>query len=801
MCHLPEMNKGHLMGKHIAIGLVSATIIAYQLVVMQIFAITQWHHFGFMVISVALLGFGSAGTFLSIYSRRNINNYTSYIPWIIVVTGFLMLFAVPLSQLELIHFDSLLVFTNFGEKLKLAATYLLYFLPFFSGALAIGIYFIEQKQIIGKAYFTNLIGSAIGGVLILIAMWQFKTYFLSYIVSAFVFIAAFFVCPVNKKKLYYSTVLLGIVTLGFFFLNPLQYNPSQFKMLSKTLLLPEATIVEDRSSPFGTFQVVESNLLRHAPGLSLNYRDSLPVMQTAFVNGNWAGALAKDQKTECNLHLRSTIFELPFKLITPKNILVLGGGEGTNLSLAASHGKANITVVEHNPFVADWIKDSNSTASLKNKEPCLKIFNEELRSFLMRDTTHFDLIMFPVLGAFGGTSGVNAIQEDYLMTVESIKESWHKLTSNGIVVFSTWIDFPSRHSLKLLATIKQAFIELKIANPNQHIVSVKSWNIITFLMIKSPLKDDTRIMEFCKDMCFDLVLLANDKAHTEQCNILQDTLFSDYLQIILSENATEFYDNYDFNIRPPTDQRPFFNQFLKWDSLRKLKKIYGEETLPFFEIGYYIIVLTFIQVIIIAFVLIMLPLFLKQITVKNKWGITIYFSSIGLGYMFIEIVFIHWFVLYFGNAIYATASVISIMLLFSGIGSYYSQQLIKKHRYWLIILATISVLLFLTQLFSFAIIRESIGFVLAQKIGVSLLILAPISFLMGIPFPIGISRFTSGSDEALPWAWGINGFFSVISVPLATIISVETGFKWIFILAAFLYLIAMVSTKGLKLKV
>ena len=97
------------MRKHLAIGLISATIIAYQLVVMQIFAYTQWHHFGFMVISVALLGFGVAGTYLSIYSGRIIHKAKSLIPSIIVLTGFLMVISVPLSQSELIRFDSLLL--------------------------------------------------------------------------------------------------------------------------------------------------------------------------------------------------------------------------------------------------------------------------------------------------------------------------------------------------------------------------------------------------------------------------------------------------------------------------------------------------------------------------------------------------------------------------------------------------------------------------------------------------------------------------------------------------------------------
>ena len=133
------------------------------------------------------------------------------------------------------------------------------------------------------------------------------------------------------------------------------------------------------------------------------------------------------------------------------------------------------------------------------------------------------------------------------------------------------------------------------------------------------------------------------------------------------------------------------------------------------------------------------------------------------------------------------------MLLFSGLGSYYSQHLIKKNHHWLIVIGSIAVLLVLTQLFSLTILHQTIGLLTAQKICVSLMILAPISFLMGIPFPIGISHLTTNPEKAIPWAWGVNSYFSVISVPLATIIAVESGYKWVFILAATSYLIALLS--------
>ena len=171
--------------------------------------------------------------------------------------------------------------------------------------------------------------------------------------------------------------------------------------------------------------------------------------------------------------------------------------------------------------------------------------------------------------------------------------------------------------------------------------------MITFLLIKSAFIDSNKVIDFCDDMCFDLVLIPNYTSQTEECNSLQDSLFSEYLIRLTTKQNRTFYNSYDFNIQPATDQQPFFHQFLKWDSLQKLKKVFGKESLPFFEIGYYIVLLTFIQVIIIAFTLIILPLLMKRIKTRNKWRITTYFSCIGLGYMFIEIVFIHQFVLYF----------------------------------------------------------------------------------------------------------------------------------------------------------
>ena len=162
------------MRKHLVIGILSASVLAYQLVIMQVLSTAQWHHFGFMIISVALLGFGTAGTYLALAKKKKIDKWKVQYPWLILMTGICMLIVLPLTQQTVIRFDSYLVFISPLEKVKLLLNYLLFFLPFFTGALAIGIYFIMHRNDIGKAYFVNLVGSAIGSAFIVWVMWWFK---------------------------------------------------------------------------------------------------------------------------------------------------------------------------------------------------------------------------------------------------------------------------------------------------------------------------------------------------------------------------------------------------------------------------------------------------------------------------------------------------------------------------------------------------------------------------------------------------------------------------------------------------
>ncbi|MDZ7626429.1 MAG: hypothetical protein U5J96_18535 [Ignavibacteriaceae bacterium] len=250
--------------------------------------------------------------------------------------------------------------------------------------------------------------------------------------------------------------------------------------------------------------------------------------------------------------------------------------------------------------------------SLKDKS--VRPQNISPRTFLLSTKQKFDLIMLPVVDAFGGSSGMYALQEQYLLTTESFNEMMNALTRDGAVSITTYIDYPYRNPLKILATFAEVFEKRKIENPEEYIAAIKNWNTITFLMKKDPLtvSEIDSIRSFCYIMNFDPVLLPGIAEHErEKFNRLQDTsIYSMFDKILLSKEEREkLYAEYPFNIKPATDNQPYFSQFLQWKTIPLLADLFGNQSVPFFEVGYLLMYLTFFQITVLAvIVLIIVPI-------------------------------------------------------------------------------------------------------------------------------------------------------------------------------------------------
>src|SRR5688572_27489654 len=400
--------------------LLSISLIAYQVAIIQLLSYVQWYHYANMVISVALLGFGAAGTFVSMLRKWLLERSEVLLPVLMIVSGLTMVAGVWLSRSGFAHFDSYLLFVERKQWLALFINYLFFFLPFFFGALALGIIFVKYVGEIGKFYFSNLIGSAIGAVLAAGLAWVFLPGVLP-VVMAIIAIASGLIVLPQKKRLY--IIILAFSSLVFTIyriLQPVDLAISEYKSISRTLNLPASQINIEKSGPYGFVQVVSADALRYAPGLSLAFTGEVPVKKVVFNNGDWFGPVISWNKADSFHLLDYTTMALPYVLLKRDKVLVLNAGTGIHTSHALSSGATEIDAVEPHKTVTGLLLHelSQETDSLLFQQG-VKVHETEPRSFLSAAHKKYDLIQLPVIGAFGGGVGLYAMREEYTLTKES----------------------------------------------------------------------------------------------------------------------------------------------------------------------------------------------------------------------------------------------------------------------------------------------------------------------------------------------------------------------------------------------
>lgn len=791
---VPEIQGLLRIRLYISLTLLSAAIIAYQLVLMQILSITQWYHFAYMVISVALLGFGAAGSALAIFRGRLMEKYDQYLPALILLSGFSMSLVVVVSQSGLIRFDSYLVFAEGKHIGKLIITYLLFLLPFFFGSLAIGMIFTREVKQIGRIYFSNLAGSGFGGVLVLGLFVVFMPSTLPAVIGIITTIAGILILR-RKQWLNYGLSVAAIAVAVLIIKAPPQLQLSEFKDISKTLNLPEASVEIRKNSPHGLLQTVSSPALRYGPGLSLTSKSAPHVESVAFINGDWLGPLVDFPAADIANALDQTTMALPYVTGQKNRILFLNAGTGVHLSQAIINHAVSVTLVEANGALVEILEQRLSNTegiSIEN----IQIYQREPRHFIARDTSTFDMIMIPLIGSFGGTNGMYATMEQFLLTIEGFRQMYSRLSKDGMISISCWMDYPLRNPLKVLSTISESLSTHNV-DIREHVAAVRSWGTVTFIIKKLPLTTDEieHIRTFCDSMQFDPLLLpgirSNERARYNQ---LQDSAFFNYVDLLISDQRNILYESYPFRIKPATDNKPYFSQFLSWKGIKQLSKYFGDR-FPFFEIGYLLVVLTLLQITVIAIVLIVLPLFSLRWHSNNKMWILLYFGGIGLGYMIVEISLIQRLTLYFGSPVYAVSAAISALLIFSGIGSYLSDRFKWYSKRISFILGLIILLLLIYIPALPAVLESTIASPLIIKILLMIVLVAPLAVCMGMPFPLGLLSLTGKEEANVPWAWGINSCLSVISAALATVVAIEFGFRIVMLCAAISYGLTLISVK------
>jgi hypothetical protein len=412
-----------------------------------------------------------------------------------------------------------------------------------------------------------------------------------------------------------------------------------------------------------------------------------------------------------------------------------------------------------------------------------------------------------MLDSFSNSAaGLYALNENYLYTVEALQEYINHLAPAGYLSMSRWVKLPPQDTLKLFATAVDALKGLGIQDPEKHLVMIRSWQSASLLVKKSPfsMKEISQAKEFCQERLFDLVYYPGmQQQEANRFNILRQPYFHDGAVSLLGKQSGRFIDRYKFNIKPSTDDRPYFSNFFKWQTLPELLRLKGQGGMVLLESGYLILVLTLLQAIAASLVLVLLPVIARPYVPapESSWSrhrIVAYFFAIGLGFLFLEIAFIQKFILYLGHPLYAAAVVLAVFLLFAGMGSQYGQAK-RLHIIWPV---AIILALGIVDLIAANLMFEALNWLPGyMKILTAILLLGPLAFSMGMPFPLALTAVGADAPDLIPWAWAVNGCASVIAAVLATLLAVHFGFAAVVLTALVLYgLAAATFPARLKLK-
>jgi spermidine synthase len=769
---------------YLSVAMISGAALGYEILLMRLFSIIQWHHFSYMIIGLALLGYGFSGTVVSLFQRWLQTRFRLVYLVCLLLFGLTSVTSFMLAQT--IPFNAEMVLWDKHQAVYLLMIFLLLSLPFFFAATAICLAFMQYRGQVSRIYAWDLVGAGIGSLTVIGLLFAvFPQYVLLAIavMGLLSYLVASLELQLKQTKVMLavlgaSTMLLLLAAVNL----DLQLSP--YKSLPQTLRVSGTEVIEQDSSPFGLISIVDSKAVpfRHAPGLSLaSIEEPLPQLGV-FTDGDNMTVITKATDDPSKLtYLDQVTSALPYHLADPASVLIVGAGGGTDILQALFHSTPVIDAVELNPQLIDIVgrRYSDFNGGLYQRRG-VSVHAGDVRGFLSGNQNKYDLIQLSLMDAFNASaSGLYALNEDYLYTVEALQLYLEHLAPGGYLVLTRWVKMPPRDTLKLFATAIDALSLQGVEDPATRLALVRSWQTSTLLIRNGTIDDYAveQIRKFSDARSFDIAFAAGMAPPEDSYNQLPEPWFQTGTAALLSNKRDQYIDDYKFDLEPAIDDRPYFHHFTKWSSLPEIFRLRDRGGMPLIEWGYVVLVMTLLVAAALSVVLITLPLrFLPHASGEakdtvSKARVMLYFLLIGVAFLFMEIAFMQKFILFLHHPLYSFAVTLTAFLVFAGLGSnlsaiwslHTSRRTILKWSLAGIVLIGLSYALLLDDLFMWL---SSVPVI--YKILLTILLVAPLALLMGMPFPLALSSLAENAQALIPWAWGINGCASVISASLAT---------------------------------
>lgn len=766
----------------IAFSVAAATLLL-QIVQTRIYAVVFWNHLVYFIVSVALLGFGISGTWLSF-------GKSTWIARVLTLRNAAAGFVVTaiVSSLLVPQWGTSLgaIFTSKWHLMRLMATYGTAALPYFCAGWILGVVYRDYAERIHFLYFADLLGAGVGCLLFLALIRPVGA--VALVLLACALVALPILCGEFKHgNRFTATALLAGVPIALLLLflwrgaidaRIVPDTTKGFNVMYADLARPDEKVVEfSEWNSIARTDVVGTKL---APGKRI-FIDGDAFTGMEVTSSDTPPPFDRDKEA---LVPHKTPYVLDRKI---DSVLVIGSGGGRDVWDAVRAGAHHVDAVEINPTTARIVANEYRKATHDLfLRPEVTLWNEEGRSFIRSRDTRYSVVMINAIDTFAALdAGAYMLSENYLYTLDGMMDYVSHLAPDGILCITRW-DYAGE-TPRLFTTMLEALYALGYEQPNSHIVA-QTRNFWTAIMVSPTPFTDTEVTALRHhtaqhDGTFYFPLPAAEREKPFQKDL------NEYAQARANGTQEAFLQSYYYNIRPVRDDSPFF---FHYERLRNLLQVLREHAFVDYVRGHWpsftlSTLLTLMSAALAVFIF--LPLIRRGRGDMPQFGLwLVYFCCLGVSFIFVEISLMQRFALLLGHPARSLALVLACLLIFAGIGSHLKERLAVSLGASLgFLMAAILVAAFLYPVF----IERLLGFPLWIRSISTVILVAPVALCMGMPFPYGIRRVSDQARDAVPWMWGVNGGATVVGSILAIICAIRFNFTTVLVFAALGYGIAL----------
>jgi hypothetical protein len=756
----------------------------YEILLTRIFSVTMWYHFAFVAVSVALFGMTVGALIVHLLPHRFPVELTkerlfqaSLLFGVSIVLSFVTQLAIPFDP----EWSLLAVYS-------IAFTYLVISVPFIFSGIVVSLTLTRFAHRVSRLYAVDLVGAALGTVTLIWLLDQLEDGPSAVLaIAALTAVGAVFFAVDAGRSHGVQVAVIAVAALTWMAGGNALLAQNGHPVLRLRWVKGRAEEVApfERWNAFSRIRVTGDMTVLSPPlgwGMSPTYKDETGVRQLSLDID--AGAVtvltAYDGDREGIQFLRYDVTNLVHYIRPNARVFVIGSGGGRDVLAALAFNQPSVTAVELNGDILDVVngKFGDFTGHL-DRQPGVTFVNDEARSYLARSQEKFDILQISLVDTWAATAaGAFALSENSLYTVEAWENFIEHLTDRGVLSVSRWYALQTPlEAYRMTSLAAEALRRTGVERPQDHLMLIRSSSfnpyygfvaVGTILVSQEPFTDAdvAQMRRVAQTLQFDVVLAPGGTGSEPT-----------FAAIAEAQDPNKVPLGVPADISPPTDDRPFFFQMVRFRDLFDTS-LYSaglqsltRPVLVLFSLALAAIGLTALCI--------LFPLLrtTSRNALRGSFPMVAFFASIGMGFMLLEISQMQRLIIFLGHPTYALSVVLFTLLLASGLGSLASERLVnprlRPSLLWpLVVLLAV---LIATGILTPEVISRFDASTTTVRILAAALILAPMGLVMGMPFPIGMMVASLRPDSPTVFFWGINGATSVCASVLAVAIALGWG--------------------------